>query len=152
MSGSELGRTYSPPRLWRGKPHERANRLCHGTREDEGRSADGRHLRSRDDGPRAQPDDPVHHGTGTAKAPAHRGRRDGSPDVRAQLRHARRLLGRPSRWIPSREAHGSDVHLAEQYLPPLRRLASAHNGPPGTSPVEQVTIVAYGLNLLAIQM
>src|SRR2546426_11023216 len=135
MSGTNRGRIYSPRRLWRGKPHERANRLCHGTREDEGRSADGRHLRSRDDGPRAQPDDPVHHGTGTAKAPAHRGRRDGSPDVRAQLRHARRLLGRPPRWIPSREAHGSDVHLAEQYLPPLRRLASAHNGPPGTSPV-----------------
>src|SRR5207244_8684855 len=93
------------------------------------------HLRSRDDGPRAQPDDPLHHGTGTTGPSGPGGRRDRRPDLRAQLRHALGLLGRPSRWIPSREAHGSDVHLVEQRLPPLRRPASAHHGSPGTSPV-----------------
>src|SRR2546427_1928455 len=80
---SGAGRTYSPPWLWRGRLHERTERLRHGTRESEGRGPDGRHLRSRDDGPRAQPHDPLHHGTGTPSAPGPRGRRDRSPDLRA---------------------------------------------------------------------
>src|SRR5207247_929415 len=97
-----VGRTYSPPPQWHGELHERTKRLRRGTREDEGGGLDGRHLRSRDDGPRAQPDDPVHHGTGPASAPGFRRRPDGSPYLRAQLRHPRRVLARPSRRISSR--------------------------------------------------
>src|SRR2546426_6177835 len=129
------GPSLLPPRSIARPVHERTWRHRLRTREDQGRGPNGRNLWSRDDGPWTQPDHPVHHRPRKPAAPGPRGHRDGSPDLRAELRHGRGLLGRSSRWISNREAHGSDVHLAQQHLPPLRRSAPAYDGPSRTSPL-----------------
>src|SRR5438093_2679391 len=134
-SNRPRGPSLLPTRSIARPVHERTWRHRRRTREDQGRGPHGRNLWSRDDGPWTQPDHPVHHRPRKPAAPGPRGHRDRSPDLCAELRHGRGLLGRSSCWIPNRETHGSDVHLAQQHVPPLRRSAPAHDGPSRTSPL-----------------
>src|SRR3989449_7276252 len=134
-SNRPRGPSLLPTRSIARPVHERTWRHRRRTREDQGRGPHGRNLWSRHDGPWTQPDHPVHHRPRKPAAPGPRGHRDRSPDLCAELRHGRGLLGRSSCWIPNRETHGSDVHLAQQHLPPLRRSPPAHDGPSRTSPL-----------------
>src|SRR5207237_3875804 len=132
--------------------HEHAKRLRRGTGEGEGRISHGRHLRSRHDDPRVEPHHSVHHGSADSAAAGPRFHPRRGPRLRPQLRHGCRFLGRHHiafyyvRRTDRTLIWLNNLLLLFVGLLPLTTALLGHHE------IQQLTIAAYGFNLLAVQL
>src|SRR5213594_2775040 len=146
------GPSLLPPRSIARPVHERTWRHRLRTREDQGRGPHGRNLWSRDDGPWTQPDHPVHHRPRKQQLPAL------EDIVTGVLTYALSFVTVGVFWVGHhvgfqivKRTDRTFIWLNNTFLLfvgllPLTTALLGHH------PFEQVTIVAYGLNLLAIQI